>query len=179
MPQSWASTIGANVSEVAKEELPTALNPINSKTQPQAKEKKKKFNPENFAISGPSNFRQPIHVDFTSESGFRGLPNEWEVLLKGAITKEEATANPQEVLQCLEFHHNIYKQPNEIKENNNNNNNNNIVIDNNNNVVPIESKEEPEHSGQAVLRKPPPLPNKKKNDNSGILCYISFNYYLL
>jgi len=51
-----------------------------------------------------------MHVDFNSESGFTGLPAEWEVLLKSsAISKEEVLKNPQETLQVLEFHDKGYK----------------------------------------------------------------------
>merc|ERR1711974_510 len=49
--------------------------------------KKEKIDPS-CLISGPSNFRQPVHVDFNSETGFSGLPPEWETLIKGNISKD-------------------------------------------------------------------------------------------
>ena len=187
---------------MAKEELPQALNP-QTQTKPQTKEKKKKLNPDNFAISSPSNFRQPIHVDFSSESGFRGLPNEWEVLLKGVISKDEATANPQEVLKCLEFMNTGFKPASDLQSNNNNNNNNNNIIDNNKNVdndpiVIIDSKE-PENTSEVLTRKPI-VKRKKEEDDDGyyhsyyhyfyyfyyyyfysliIFCYFRFSFYLI
>lgn len=54
--------------------------------------------------STPLNVSHQIHVDFDSETGFRGLPPEWEMLLKtGGITKEEAVGDSETVLQVLEF----------------------------------------------------------------------------
>lgn len=43
-------------------------------------------------------------VDLDSDTGFKGLPKEWEAIMKGGgLTKEEAVQNPEEVLQALEF----------------------------------------------------------------------------
>ena len=54
--------------------------------------------------STPFNVSHQIHVDFDSETGFRGLPSEWESLLRsGGITKEEAVGDSETVLQVLEF----------------------------------------------------------------------------
>jgi Protein kinase domain/P21-Rho-binding domain len=54
--------------------------------------------------STPINVSHEIHVDFDSESGFRGLPTEWEALLKsGGITKQEALDDSEAVLKVLEF----------------------------------------------------------------------------
>lgn len=69
------------------------------------KKKKEKMDPNCF-ISGPSDFRQPVHVDFNSETGFSGLPPEWETLIKGNISKDECIANSNAVLQVIEFHQN-------------------------------------------------------------------------
>jgi len=45
-----------------------------------------------------------VHVDFNSETGFIGLPAEWENLLKeGGIDREMVLNNPDAVLDVLEF----------------------------------------------------------------------------
>jgi len=57
-------------------------------------------------IGAPLNFQSGIHVvvDLDSDTGFKGLPKEWEAIMKGGgLTKEEAVNNPEEVLQALEF----------------------------------------------------------------------------
>lgn len=55
-------------------------------------------------VSTPYNVENKIHVDFNSATGFSGLPPEWEALLKtSAINKEEALANPDNVLSVLSF----------------------------------------------------------------------------
>lgn len=58
----------------------------------------------NMVISEPFDFKHHIHVDYNSETGFSGLPPEWEKILKsGQISKEEVIANPEEVIAALEF----------------------------------------------------------------------------
>ena len=44
------------------------------------------------------------HVDFDSETGFKGLPPEWESLIKGSISKDECIANSAAVLEVINFH---------------------------------------------------------------------------
>mmetsp|Transcript_17284 Transcript_17284/g.34669 ORF Transcript_17284/g.34669 Transcript_17284/m.34669 type:complete len:580 (+) Transcript_17284:164-1903(+) len=61
----------------------------------------------NTIIGTPFNVKHNEHVtpDPTSETGFKGLPAAWVALLKSSgITKEDAVANPQAVLDCLTFH---------------------------------------------------------------------------
>lgn len=61
-------------------------------------------------VSTPFNVEHQIHVDFTSDSGFSGLPSEWETLLASSdISKEEVLAKPDEVLSCLELQANFMK----------------------------------------------------------------------
>jgi len=56
-------------------------------------------------VSAPFNVRHDVHVDFSSETGFVGLPHEWEVQLKSSgITFDEVKQNPDEVLKVLEFY---------------------------------------------------------------------------
>merc|ERR1711916_265705 len=44
------------------------------------------------------------HVNFSSNTGFEGLPPEWEKLMgDSGITKEEVIANPEDVLKVLDF----------------------------------------------------------------------------
>eukprot|EP01127_Copromyxa_protea_P005374 TRINITY_DN15312_c0_g1_i1.p1 TRINITY_DN15312_c0_g1~~TRINITY_DN15312_c0_g1_i1.p1 ORF type:complete len:484 (+),score=103.94 TRINITY_DN15312_c0_g1_i1:376-1827(+) len=54
-------------------------------------------------VTGPFNVGHTIHVDFTSETGFVGLPQEWELMLQTAqITKEDVVKNSDAVLAALE-----------------------------------------------------------------------------
>lgn len=71
---------------------------------------------KNFELSGPSNFRQPFHVDFDSETGFKGLPSDWDVLLKSSdISKKECIENSAAVISALEFFDSNIKKP-EVKK---------------------------------------------------------------
>jgi hypothetical protein len=54
-------------------------------------------------ISTPFGFQHNVHVDYDSETGFTGLPSEWEGMLKGIITKQEVLANPDDVLGALKI----------------------------------------------------------------------------
>jgi len=58
---------------------------------------------EDTIVSSPFSVKHDIHVDFDSDTGFKGLPPEWESLLnQGAITKAEVLENSDAVLSCLE-----------------------------------------------------------------------------
>mmetsp|Transcript_35556 Transcript_35556/g.48582 ORF Transcript_35556/g.48582 Transcript_35556/m.48582 type:complete len:517 (+) Transcript_35556:56-1606(+) len=53
-------------------------------------------------VSAPFNVQHNIHVDFSSETGFIGLPMEWENMLKSsAIPKTDVMENPDAVLDVL------------------------------------------------------------------------------
>lgn len=55
-------------------------------------------------VSSPFNVQHNIHVDFNSETGFVGLPLEWEALLKSSgISRDEVLKNADDVLKVLEF----------------------------------------------------------------------------
>ncbi|KAL6052026.1 hypothetical protein QOT17_018815 [Balamuthia mandrillaris] len=56
-----------------------------------------------FSVSMPLNVRHLIHADFNAASGFRGMPSEWELMLKGTISKDEALEEPDAVLDVLQF----------------------------------------------------------------------------
>jgi len=59
-------------------------------------------------VSEPFNVQHNIHVDFNSETGFSGLPPEWEAMLKSSgITRDEVRENPNDVLKVLEFQSNL------------------------------------------------------------------------
>jgi len=61
-------------------------------------------------VSSPFNVEHHIHVDFNTQTGFSGLPPEWESMLKNSgISKDEVKENPDEVLQVLEFQSNFDK----------------------------------------------------------------------
>eukprot|EP01121_Diplochlamys_sp_Union-15-3_P014907 TRINITY_DN481_c0_g1_i1.p2 TRINITY_DN481_c0_g1~~TRINITY_DN481_c0_g1_i1.p2 ORF type:complete len:187 (-),score=33.64 TRINITY_DN481_c0_g1_i1:1000-1560(-) len=58
-----------------------------------------------FCVVGePYNIAHNIHVDFNSETGFVGLPPEWETMLKnGGIAKKDVVENSAAVLDVLKF----------------------------------------------------------------------------
>jgi serine/threonine protein kinase len=61
-------------------------------------------NPDDIVIGRPFNVRHEVHVDFDTELGFSGLPKDWEILLKSSgITKNDVRANPDAVIDVLEF----------------------------------------------------------------------------
>eukprot|EP01118_Nematostelium_gracile_P016092 TRINITY_DN6586_c0_g1_i1.p1 TRINITY_DN6586_c0_g1~~TRINITY_DN6586_c0_g1_i1.p1 ORF type:complete len:742 (-),score=243.03 TRINITY_DN6586_c0_g1_i1:39-2264(-) len=63
------------------------------------------------SIGSPFNVQHNIHVDFNTVTGFEGLPQEWEVLLKSSgITKNQVMASPAEVIEVLEFHEKYSQQ---------------------------------------------------------------------
>eukprot|EP00009_Paramoeba_aestuarina_P008266 CAMPEP_0201525550 /NCGR_PEP_ID=MMETSP0161_2-20130828/28632_1 /ASSEMBLY_ACC=CAM_ASM_000251 /TAXON_ID=180227 /ORGANISM="Neoparamoeba aestuarina, Strain SoJaBio B1-5/56/2" /LENGTH=517 /DNA_ID=CAMNT_0047925519 /DNA_START=90 /DNA_END=1643 /DNA_ORIENTATION=- len=61
-------------------------------------------------VSSPFNVQHNIHVDFNSETGFTGLPREWEDMLKSAnIPREEVMENPDAVIEVMELLDNLNK----------------------------------------------------------------------
>jgi len=55
-------------------------------------------------VGAPFNVERLIHVDFDSETGFEGLPPEWENTLKSSgITKTDVVKNSEAVLDVLKF----------------------------------------------------------------------------
>jgi len=63
------------------------------------------------SVGSPFNVQHNIHVDFNSVTGFEGLPQEWEVLLKtSGITKDQVLDKPDAVLDVLNFHDQYTKQ---------------------------------------------------------------------
>eukprot|EP01087_Luapelamoeba_hula_P003077 TRINITY_DN1289_c0_g1_i1.p1 TRINITY_DN1289_c0_g1~~TRINITY_DN1289_c0_g1_i1.p1 ORF type:complete len:485 (-),score=90.10 TRINITY_DN1289_c0_g1_i1:144-1598(-) len=56
------------------------------------------------AVSMPYNILHNVHVDFDSETGFRGLPAEWQKLVAASMTKEEIKANPEGAKAAVEFY---------------------------------------------------------------------------
>jgi len=122
VPKAWeefASGISgkkvAPSAEGEEQDLPPAsLIPTSGVVEPASKDKKskkkKKMKPTDFSLSGPSNFRQTVHVDFDSETGFSGLPSEWDALLKSSdISKQDVIENQDAVISALEFYDNGYK----------------------------------------------------------------------
>jgi len=83
---------------VPKHLAPAAPTPVRKQT-------KSSDDDEDIVIGKPTNFKHEIHVNFDTETGFSGLPKEWETLLKSSgITKDEVKKHAQEVLDVLEFH---------------------------------------------------------------------------
>ncbi|KAI8072940.1 kinase-like domain-containing protein [Gongronella butleri] len=64
------------------------------------------YNLSPLGASGPTDVVHNVHVGFDPISGaFTGLPDQWNVLLKGSkITPEDAAKNPRAVLEALEFY---------------------------------------------------------------------------
>jgi hypothetical protein len=56
------------------------------------------------AVSSPYNVHHHVHVDFDSETGFSGLPSEWQSLIKSSIAKTEVETNPEEAKAAVEFY---------------------------------------------------------------------------
>lgn len=56
------------------------------------------------AVSSPFNVQHHIHVDFDSETGFSGLPSEWQSLVKSSISKTEVEKNPEDAKAAVEFY---------------------------------------------------------------------------
>jgi len=55
-------------------------------------------------VGAPFNIEHNIHVDFDSETGFVGLPNEWESVLKASgLPKADVVSNSDAVLDVLKF----------------------------------------------------------------------------
>ncbi len=55
-------------------------------------------------MSSPFNVQHQVHVDFDSETGFSGLPSEWQSLIKSAISKTEVEQNPTDAVAAVEFY---------------------------------------------------------------------------
>lgn len=106
VPTAWKDTFGDgaqyadNASQVNPNLLPT-MSSSEDKVQ-------------GFVISKPFEFKHNIHVDYNSETGFVGLPPEWETMLKSSgITKEEAVENQDAVLGILDLATNNMQRPDE------------------------------------------------------------------
>eukprot|EP01099_Mayorella_cantabrigiensis_P008285 TRINITY_DN76_c0_g1_i4.p1 TRINITY_DN76_c0_g1~~TRINITY_DN76_c0_g1_i4.p1 ORF type:complete len:450 (-),score=130.28 TRINITY_DN76_c0_g1_i4:273-1565(-) len=62
-------------------------------------------------VTSPFNVQHNIHVDFSTDSGFKGLPKEWEAMMKGGgLTKEDVQKDSDAVLKVLEFQSNFQNQ---------------------------------------------------------------------
>lgn len=127
VPKAWEKVVTDSNKKILENEngnsnpTPLALIPTCDSIEPAVPGKKKnklRETAKNIEISNPSNFRNPIHVDFNSDTGFKGLPQEWEILLKsGGISKDEVLANHNEVLQVLQFHENRFQPAPPSKQN--------------------------------------------------------------
>jgi len=66
---------------------------------------------DDIQITSPFQVDHPVHVDFSSEFGFRGLPPDWENLMKaGGLTREDVQKDSDAVLKVLEFQSNFINQ---------------------------------------------------------------------
>jgi len=56
------------------------------------------------SVSAPYNVQHEVHVDFDQNTGYSGLPPEWEAILKGSgISEAEAKQNPKAVQVVIDF----------------------------------------------------------------------------
>jgi len=63
-------------------------------------------------VSAPINVEHNIHVDFNSETGFVGLPSEWETVLKSSgIDKQDVVKNGNTILSILSLNDRMQKHP--------------------------------------------------------------------
>jgi serine/threonine protein kinase len=66
---------------------------------------------DDIQITSPFQVDHPVHVDFSTEFGFRGLPADWENLMKaGGLTREDVQKDSDAVLKVLEFQSNFINQ---------------------------------------------------------------------
>eukprot|EP01133_Synstelium_polycarpum_P016627 gene16627-19756_t len=71
-----------------------------SSNKKQTKEKKR-LSPK---VGIPFNVTHEVHVNFNADTGFEGLPKEWEVLIKSNFQEPEVMQHPEEVLNVVKFH---------------------------------------------------------------------------
>jgi len=79
-----------------------------------SKKKEKEPSIQHIAVSSPFNVEHTLHikVDAGSTVGLAGIPPEWEQIIRGNnINKEEVLANPQAVLDVLEFNQKGFAVP--------------------------------------------------------------------
>eukprot|EP00026_Physarum_polycephalum_P001858 Phypoly_transcript_01861.p1 GENE.Phypoly_transcript_01861~~Phypoly_transcript_01861.p1 ORF type:complete len:972 (+),score=266.06 Phypoly_transcript_01861:362-2917(+) len=104
-----------NTSSNALHETSPPTTPINSPVDKDKEEKKsffhflkkraKKRGIDNPRIGIPFNVKHDVHVNFNVETGYEGLPQEWETLLKtSGFEAPEIMSHPDEVLDVLKFH---------------------------------------------------------------------------
>ncbi|CAO3627148.1 unnamed protein product [Cunninghamella blakesleeana] len=132
------------------------------------------YNLSPLGASGPTDFEHKIHVGFDPVTGaFTGLPDKWNVLLKGSkITPEDAAKNPQAVLEALEFYteqSRLEKHGYEIDEEDKDDDdwyhvpNYNRKQSTSSNTKPKPSQSTPIPQ---VLRDPPQIPSIPKDNNN-------------
>jgi len=62
---------------------------------------------EDLEITSPFEVDHTVHVDFSTETGFKGLPSEWEALMKtNGLTRDDVQKDSGAVLAVLEYHFN-------------------------------------------------------------------------
>ncbi|KAG2381762.1 hypothetical protein C9374_006146 [Naegleria lovaniensis] len=108
VPSAWKDTFGdsAQYEEDVSQVNPNLLPSISTSS---SEEKV-----QGLVISKPFEFKHNIHVDYNSETGFVGLPPEWESMLKSSgITKNEAMENQEAVLGILDLATNNMQRPDE------------------------------------------------------------------
>eukprot|EP01114_Cavostelium_apophysatum_P007721 TRINITY_DN1988_c0_g1_i1.p1 TRINITY_DN1988_c0_g1~~TRINITY_DN1988_c0_g1_i1.p1 ORF type:complete len:594 (+),score=171.85 TRINITY_DN1988_c0_g1_i1:222-2003(+) len=109
-PDDWKSKPAGPSKDSASSERKKTLSRksfLVSKTTKKDKDVAK----EGMEISTPYNVEHTVHiqVDINSDTGLAGLPTDWKTMLKGNVSKDEILANPQAVLDVLQFTENQFK----------------------------------------------------------------------
>eukprot|EP01090_Pellita_catalonica_P013630 TRINITY_DN3288_c0_g1_i2.p1 TRINITY_DN3288_c0_g1~~TRINITY_DN3288_c0_g1_i2.p1 ORF type:complete len:504 (+),score=84.47 TRINITY_DN3288_c0_g1_i2:27-1538(+) len=66
-------------------------------------------------VSSPFNVQHHVNVTFDTESGFSGLPSEWESMIRNALDDDEIKENPDAAIAAVEFY-DEYLQHKDAKE---------------------------------------------------------------
>lgn len=110
VPDVWKDELQSSFI-VDSTSIPSSLIPSNSEPTPGKKLSSSQGNGANSIVSKPFNVRHKVHVE-TDENGIvglKGLPSEWQVMMKGVISSEDIQSHPQAVIDVLEFNENMNK----------------------------------------------------------------------
>lgn len=111
VPDVWKDELNSSYT-VDTNSIPSSLIPSNSEAIPGKKLSSSQGNERaNSVVSKPFNVKHKVHVE-TDENGIvglKGLPSEWQTMMKGVISSEDIQSHPQAVIDVLEFNENMNK----------------------------------------------------------------------
>lgn len=108
VPDVWKDELQSSFT-VDSTSIPSSLIPSNSEAVPGKKLSNSQGSSANSVVSKPFNVRHKVHVE-TDENGMvglKGLPSEWQVMMKGVISTEDIQSHPHAVIDVLEFNENM------------------------------------------------------------------------